>query len=108
MGRLYTTLGVDVVEFRKAKSLYRNHSDRLSYFLTKPETDFVKRDKQPHVALAMLLGAKEAAFKAARPAWLGTTPFKDIRVLSSRKRFSPQFSFLKQNKFVVVQCAGIS
>lgn len=124
MGRPYTRLGVDVVEFRKTKSLYKNHSDRLSRFLTKSETDFVKKDRQPHVALALLLGAKEAAFKAVRPAWLGATPFKDIEILSAQKCFSPKFKgataknlrsktrlelfFLKQKNFVIVQCAGIS
>ena len=76
------------------------------------------------MALAMLLGAKEAAFKALRPAWFGMTPFRDIEVKPSKKRFSLKFKgqtgkmlsskthlellFFKQKDFVVVECAGTS
>ena len=116
-------LGIDVVEFRKTESLYKTHQDKLSRFLTKPERDFVETNSKPPVALAMLLGAKEAVFKALRPAWLGVTPFKDIEVIPSKKHFSLKFKgeakkmvrsetrlellFFKQKDFMVVECAGI-
>ena len=122
MNRPYA-LGVDVVEFHKAKTFYDTHQDRLSRFLSKSEKNFVTANPKPHVALAMLFGAKEAAFKALHPAWLGVTPFKDIEITRLRKRFCLKFKgetrkmvrpktrlelfFLKQKDFVVVECAGI-
>ncbi len=79
-------LGVDVVELGKAKTFYETHQDRLSVFLTKSERNYVQRSSRPHVTLALFLAAKEAGFKAVRPAWVGVMPFRDIEVVPRKNR----------------------
>ena len=57
-------LGVDILEWKKARSFYRTHRDRLSDWLTNEERRFVEKKEKPHEAFAMIFAAKEAAFKA--------------------------------------------
>lgn len=74
------------MELGKAKTFYETHRDRLSQFLTTSERNYVQGSFHPHVTLALFLAAKEAAFKAVRPAWAGVMPFRDIEVIPRKNR----------------------
>lgn len=57
-------LGVDILEWKKARAFYRTHSARLNEWLNADERRFVENKNKPHEAFAMVFAAKEAAFKA--------------------------------------------
>jgi phosphopantetheine--protein transferase-like protein len=57
-------LGVDILEWKKAKAFYEKHSRRLGSWLTSEERLFVEKKDKPHEAFAMIFAAREAAFKA--------------------------------------------
>jgi phosphopantetheinyl transferase (holo-ACP synthase) len=73
------SLGVDIIELKRAKAFYLAHRDRL------PAA--IRNHKRPVEALAFYLAKKEAIYKAQH---------------KSRLRFS----YFKTNKFVAVSCVG--
>ena len=77
------SLGVDLIELKRAKAFYLAHRDRL------PAS--VKKSRKPVEALAFYLAKKEAMLKARKKSHLGFTDFK----------------YFKSKKFVAVSCAGI-
>jgi len=58
------SLGVDLVEIKKARRFYARHRAKLSEILTESEIMFCRRAKKPYERLAALLASKEAVFKA--------------------------------------------
>ncbi len=104
--RTVFSLGVDVVEINRARSFYALHKKRLGSFFTKREIRFIETQARPHEGLAILLAAKEAAFKAARRVWMGPAGFKDIEVVRG-KNTRLKISYTKTKKYVVAQCVGI-
>ena len=74
------SLGVDLIELRRAKAFYLAHRGRLPVF--------IRKSKRPVETLAFYLAKKEAAFKA-----------------SGKSRF--QFSYFRTKKYVAVSCVGI-
>ena len=74
------SLGVDIIELKKARAFYVAHRDRLP--------KYIRESARPVEELAFYLAKKEAAFKAGQ---------------SSRRRFS----YLKTKKYVAVSCVGI-
>ncbi|MEI8344703.1 MAG: 4'-phosphopantetheinyl transferase superfamily protein [Candidatus Omnitrophota bacterium] len=119
-------LGVDLVEFERAGEFYRSNKNCLGDFLSRSEKRFVDGSSRPHEALALLLAAKEAVFKALDLPWMGTEGFKAIRIgmrpgalkasfrlgagLSGRlDRKVPRVLFFKKtNRFVVAAFAAKS
>ena len=57
-------LGVDILEWKKARSFYQRHRGRLERWLTPVERRFIDNKDKPHEAFAMIFAAREAAFKA--------------------------------------------
>jgi phosphopantetheinyl transferase (holo-ACP synthase) len=125
MGRPLTgnpSLGVDLVELDRAKTFWRAHRSRLDSFFSGPELAYVRRARRrPHERVAVLLAAKEAAFKASGRGWMGPHGFRSIlvsfpasgrsgrlvcRVDGTRARFTLTYSVRK--KFVLARCAGTS
>jgi phosphopantetheine--protein transferase-like protein len=122
------SLGVDLVELKRAKAFYRVHRSRLNVYFSDEEIAFVKRARRRgYERLAVLLAAKEAAFKASGQPWMGPEGFRSILVefsseyvchcLAGRltcrtdsplpvRRFS--LTILVRKHFVVARCAGIS
>ena len=80
-------LGVDILEWNKARAFYREHRGRLKDFLCPAESDFVKRADRPEEAFALVFSAKEAVFKALGAPWMGVSGFRDVE-LSPKKDFS--------------------
>ena len=118
-------LGVDLVEFEKAKSFYLAHRKKLSSFLTRREIAYVRKSRKPHQRLAILLAAKESVFKALGVSWMGIAGFSDIQIIPGKNGdisfrlkgkfrniiqapFNSKLSFSKKKDCVVVACAGIS
>ncbi len=115
-------VGVDLVELKRAKVFYRAHHSRLDAYFNEEEIAFVKRARRRgHERLAVLLAAKEAAFKASGQPWMGPEGFRSITVVPSARtrmlacrtasplpvrRFS--LTYLVRKHFVVARCAGTS
>lgn len=103
-------LGVDILEREKARSFYRAHKDRLAQILNTSELEHLKNVKNKPDALAEMLAAKEAVFKAIGGSWMGLSGFKKIS-LSFKRDGSVRSGDLritfKKNKDYVVACAGI-
>ncbi len=118
-------LGVDLVELETAKSFYRAHGKHLQSVFSREEISYIRKDKNPHERLAVLLAAKESVFKALSLAWMGTSGFHDIEVfprsndrLAIRlrgpfrrlKRIAENLEILllkKHRHYIVVGCRGI-
>ena len=110
------SLGVDLIEFRKAKVFYTNHKDNLKSFFTRPEISAIRRSKKPHEKIAVILAAKEAAYKAADTRDAGVLNFRDVSVnqhKNKRKGLLAKFgsrifrlSVFKEKEYVVVGCRG--
>ena len=107
------SLGVDLVEVKKAKSFYESHKGNLDFFFTKREILKITESRKPYEKLALYLAAKEAVFKALKNSQVGMLSFRNIGItekkqggLSFKKNF--QLSFSKWKKYVVVKCAGTS
>lgn len=107
-------LGVDIVEWKKAKAFYETHRGRLGSFLTAQERRFVENGRKPYEALAMIFAAKEAVFKALGASWMGTDGFRRIKVRPvSSKTFSYRpsrgkalrITFKKSSRHVLACCA---
>ena len=113
------SLGVDLIELKKAKSFYRAYKSRLGSFFSDEEIKVIQRSKKPHESFAILLAAKEAAFKALPQPEIGIAAFRKIEILpkpkgqltlkfnKTRRQENVKFSILKNRKVVIVQCAGI-
>ena len=78
---LSPSIGVDVVEFKKASRFYSQHRLTLDAHFSSNEIQFIRSGKRPVKRLAMLLAAKEACFKASSKKSSGFTAFKEVRVL---------------------------
>lgn len=94
-------LGVDLVEYKKAKTFYTEHKNRLAGYFDSAEISFIQKNRKPHEALALLLAAKEAVFKSSDLPWMGPDGFRKIRILSQKKY---KLSFLKTRDYVVAEC----
>ncbi len=103
-------LGVDILERQKVRSFYRLHKNQLQQILVPSELAHLKKVKNKPDALAEILAAKEAVFKAAGGSWMGLSGFKKIR-LSFRSNGAFRCGRLRiclhKNKDYVVACAGI-
>ena len=100
-------------QFEKAKNFYAEHHAMLSDFFHSEEILFIRRNKKPHENLAVLLAAKEAAFKASGGAWMGPRGFKTVRIApKGKRRFvasnGHEIFFSKNKDYVVAQCVGMS
>ena len=73
-------IGVDILEWKKARSFYRAHRERLDQWLTQEERSFVKKRSKPYEAFAMLFAAKEAVFKAVGARGFGPDALRRIRL----------------------------
>ena len=82
-------LGVDILELKKVDAFYVRHRDKLASLLNPNELAYVKTSARPKDALALLLSAKEAVFKALGESFMGIAGFRDIR-LFPQKNFSFQ------------------
>lgn len=106
------SLGVDLVEFEKARAFYGEHRGRLAAILSPRERAYVTRGSRPERALAELLAAKEAAFKALGLPWMGLAGFRRISLRSRTPRRAMfragsrdvRVTFLSRRRFVVA-CA---
>ena len=114
--RLVSSVGVDLVELKKARAFYTRHKSRLVSFFHPEELAYIRTQRSRTRAVATLLAAKEAVFKASGLDWMGPSGFRDIRLsasggelklihasLGSRLRLE----CLSHKDFVVVRCAGI-
>ncbi len=111
--------GVDLIEIKKAKRLYKTHKNRLNSFFSLQEIAFINKNERPHENLAILLASKEAAFKAMPRFGTGLAAFRNIEIVPQKenkfflrlkgtsKKTALKFSILRNKKYVVVQCAGI-
>lgn len=73
-------LGVDILEWKKARSFYLAHRERLHRWLSPEERRFVETRQRPHEAFAMIFAAKEAAFKAIGRSGLGPDLLRRIKL----------------------------
>ena len=103
-------LGVDLIELQKAKNFYRTHKDGLNSFFNDKEILYIRSSKRPHEALAALLAAKEAVFKALPALGTGIAAFRNIEISHEKGN---QFSFpglklqvFKEKKYVVAHALG--
>lgn len=114
-------LGVDVVEYRKARLFYVRHKNRLGEYFGKNEVAMIRKSHKPYESLALLLAAKEAVFKSSALPWMGAGGFRKIQILSQRsnrlsfrlkgnfkkgfaRRPAPMLSYLKGKDFVIAEC----
>ena len=100
-------LGVDLVEYKKAKKFYGAHRLSLGDYFGKSEVSFIQGSAKPHEALALLFAAKEAVFKSSDLAWMGPQGFRKTRVLTQKSRqfsFLRSLSFFKGKNYVVAEC----
>ena len=74
------SLGVDLVELKRAKAFYLAHRDRLPAF--------IRKSRKPVEALAFYLAKKEAMFKADKKSRL-------------------KFSYFKTTEYVTVSCVPL-
>ena len=81
-------LGVDMLEWKKAKAFYEEHREKLDSFLAPSEAAFVNRSLKPYESLALILSAKEAVFKALGISWMGLSGFRHIQILPGKTHFS--------------------
>lgn len=102
------SLGVDLVEMKRARDFYRAHKTRLPEFFSAPELSYVRASRRPYERVAALLAAKEAAFKASGRAWMGISGFRSIRLSVKRGRlwWRGRALGIFSNRDFVVACAG--
>ena len=102
-------LGIDAVELKKARRFYRDHASRLKNFFSANEISFISKKKSKPEALALILAAKEAVFKAIGDAWMGPAGFQNIEVVHDNGRLgfeNCRFSIMRRKDLVIVQCRG--
>ena len=112
-------LGIDLIEIKKAKQIYKDHKDRLSSFFSLKEITYIEKSQRPYENFAVLLASKEAVFKAISRFGTGLTAFRSVEMIPQKEnKFSLKlketsrktdfkFSILRNKKYVVVRCAGI-
>ncbi len=117
------SLGVDIVEYKRARAFYSRHKNRLTSFFGRAEISMIEKGPKPHETLAMLLAAKEAVFKSSGAPWMGTHGFREILIVaygdrrlsfrlrgnfkrSFTRRRQPQLTFLKGRDYVIAQCSA--
>ncbi len=93
---LETCLGVDLVEYKKAKTFYTEHRGRLPDYFDKSEVSLIRKARRPYESLAMLLAAKEAVFKSSDLPWMGPEGFRKIRIV---RRKNAELSFRLKGDF---------
>ncbi len=102
-------LGVDLVEMKKTKTFYRLHRSRLNSFLSRYEMGLVRKSKKPVRALAEILAAKEALYKALKTDGRRSGGFETLHLTPAILK--EKVVFIKNNRFavaLVVPCAGKS
>ena len=117
------SIGIDLVEYKKAKSLLLSGQTRLGRVLSDREQKHLKNSSQPEQILAAYLASKEAVFKSLNAVWMGPDNFKKIeidldksdtarfklgrgfRTLSGKKRGN--LSIQRYHRYAVATCAGI-
>ena len=110
------SIGVDLVELKKARAFYARHRSRLSMLLSRREMAYLSRSKKRSECLALLLAAKEAVWKKEGHGGVGIAGFRQIEIISTPPdRFSyrvsgalrrGKISFISNRDFVVAQCVG--
>lgn len=77
-------LGIDLIECKRIRELYRRHGDRVTdRLLTLAELAYIRRyvaDVVPH--LAGRFAAKEAILKVLGTGWRGQIAWRDMEVLN--------------------------
>ena len=110
------SIGVDIVEWEKAKTFYETHRARLGTFLSTTEKRFVEDGRAPYRALAMIFASKEAVFKTLGLPWMGPEGFRRIKIrpvsyqafISSAPDGRKLHITFKKSKRHVVACCAIS
>lgn len=75
------SLGVDLVEIERAREFVREHRGRLARYFHPSEMRILRAHRDPARGAAVLLAAKECAFKAQPGAvWMGVDGFRRIRI----------------------------
>lgn len=113
-------LGVDLVEFEKAEFFYQTHQHDLSRIFNPKEVLFIRNHRKPSIAVAMILGAKEALYKAGCSRQPGLLEFNTLQTIPGTKKINykikltnqrkskaclkPVLSFIRKKRFIVVQC----
>ena len=80
-------LGVDMLEWKKAKAFYKAHRKELADFLFPTEAVYVESSRKPYESFAMILSAKEAVFKALGVSWMGISGFGHIQILPGKNKY---------------------
>ena len=116
------SLGIDLVEYKKARAFYSRHKNRLTSYFAKAEISMIENGDKPHETLAMILAAKEAVFKSSNAPWMGTHGFREILIVaygdrrlsfrlrgnfkrSFTRRRQPELTFLKCRDYVIAKCS---
>jgi phosphopantetheinyl transferase (holo-ACP synthase) len=101
-----TSLGVDLVELRRARALYLACKDDLESVVSRDEAAAIRKSRKPHETLAAVLAAKEALFKARKGPAAGLLRFRDIQL--KRRPRDWELSYRKTKDYVIAQCVGTS
>ena len=110
MERPVSPPGVDLIEMKKADSLYRAAAGRLSSLFSREEVRYIRNGRHPQERLARLLTAKEAVFKATPSQTTGVIPFRSIRVLQAgrirRRLDDPRTKLVvrREGAYVIAHC----
>ena len=89
MKEFSSSLGIDLVELKKARRFYFAHRSRLEHCLAPEEAAFVRRSRRRAEALARVLAGKEAVLKALPPAsQTGPQTLRGIRMIPGKTRWS--------------------
>jgi phosphopantetheine--protein transferase-like protein len=113
-------LGVDLVELERAKYFYKTHKKTLLDYFSPREVSFIESCQRPIERLAIILGAKEALFKASGSKKPSVLEFRTIEIIPGKKKFSYklkgtskknsrfdaalEISIIRTKKYTVVQC----
>lgn len=100
------SVGVDLVELKKAGIFYREHRSHLEAFLNAYELRRLKRSSNAIRSLAEILAAKEALYKA--DGCSSGTGFENVGLTSALSR---RVVIIRKGRFVVAsvkQCVGKS
>ncbi len=112
--------GVDLVEYKRAKSFFRRHRSHLTSLFSQRELLFIQKGPRPEERLAAVLAAKEAVYKAVgapKQTWLGFTQIEVVPKKSGRvtcawtdRRRQLSIRLFKTRRFVVASCVpkGVS
>lgn len=76
-------IGVDILEWKKARAFYRAHRDRLSSLFSDAECGWIHRSRRPSDMFARLFSAKESIFKATGASWMGAHGFRSFRLVKA-------------------------